>query len=161
MTLDQFRATKVEMTKTAFEKAYGIPVENCDTKKVLVYCDGLFISQVGRNRYNVTEYNLLIERDEYQTIDLALLEEKLYKWSDGECLDMPELERVKYGLERKWFNEGEITDIQECTDMMGFKSYMIYLKRTNMQGHLVRIDEVTHDYHLELCCDAKSLVGWR
>jgi len=51
----------------------GLPV------KGWIYCDDLYITQTASG-----SYNLVVERDVYDTADLEMLEHKLYEWAAGE-----------------------------------------------------------------------------
>jgi len=75
ITLKQFTDTRVDMNADAFEKVYGTDFLNADTIKVLTYMNGLFIEQSPGGLYS-----LELDRSEYTSEDLVLLEQKLYQF---------------------------------------------------------------------------------
>lgn len=97
VTLKQFRNSRTEMTVKEFEAIYGsnlgISEDDDAPKSILAYYDGLFI-EVKQDG----SYYCLIERSEYYgktDAELALIEEELYEWGDGEYFNVDKYSRRK------------------------------------------------------------------
>lgn len=74
-SIKDFIATKVSMTKTAFQKTYDWDDDYVNGYKVLVYADGMHIEVLDRGRFY-----LMIERSEIIHDSIHYLESMLWDW---------------------------------------------------------------------------------
>jgi len=80
LSKDEFVSTKRALTYSEYQELY---TELCDFEKkhtILTYDCGLYMLQL-----NNEVYNLILERDEFQTDNLESLEDRLYKFYVDNC----------------------------------------------------------------------------
>jgi hypothetical protein len=91
MSFAEFKASKVEMTRDEFEKKYGAFLWDDCQPTLSVYADrGLYIENMPDGKYY-----LLIDRSDYVSENITELEELLYEWADGECIEATQEDRER------------------------------------------------------------------